>query len=82
MFWQKGYNATSTDDLRLAMGIGRQSFYDTFHGKWETYLEVVRKYSDERLSLYLEIFRKSDNPLDALQKFLLTIVSETDEKEN
>ena len=33
IFRQKGFSATSTDDLRLAMGIGRQSFYATFKGK-------------------------------------------------
>jgi TetR/AcrR family transcriptional repressor of nem operon len=35
IFRKKGFSATSTDDLRLAMGIGRQSFYDTFKGKKE-----------------------------------------------
>ena len=43
VFRKKGFNATSTDDLRLAMGIGRQSFYDTFKGKKEIYLEALRK---------------------------------------
>ncbi|HWO01009.1 MAG TPA: TetR family transcriptional regulator, partial [Blastocatellia bacterium] len=34
-FRKNGFGATTTDDLRLAMGIGRQSFYDTFKGKRE-----------------------------------------------
>lgn len=80
VFWQKGYNATSTDDLRLAMGIGRQSFYDTFKGKWETYLEVVKKYNDERLALYLEMFRKAETPLEGLENFLLIIAQDSEEK--
>ncbi len=40
-FRKNGFGATTTDDLRLAMGIGRQSFYDTFKGKREIYLEAL-----------------------------------------
>ena len=29
VFWRKGYDATTTDDLRHAMSIGRQSLYDS-----------------------------------------------------
>ena len=42
VFWKKGYDATTTDDLRHAMKIGRQSLYDSFGGKRPLYLEVLR----------------------------------------
>ena len=48
VFRKKGFSATSTDDLRFAMGIGRLSFYDTFTGKKEVYLEALRKYNSDR----------------------------------
>ena len=32
IFSQKGFAATSTDDLMRAMDLGRQSMYDTFGG--------------------------------------------------
>lgn len=44
VFWRKGYQATSTDDLMEAMGIGRGSFYNTFHSKRETYLRTLDRY--------------------------------------
>lgn len=44
LFWKKGYEATSTDDLMQAMGIGRGSFYNTFHSKRETYLRTLDRY--------------------------------------
>jgi len=80
VFWEKGFNATSTDDLRLAMGIGRQSFYDTFKGKREAYLEVVRHYAEGRFAFYLSMFRKADNALEGLQEFLTHIALEPAQK--
>jgi len=76
-FRKNGFGATTTDDLRLAMGIGRQSFYDTFKGKREIYLEALRKYNSDRVLGYFEIFRKSGSPLKALEGTLTSISAES-----
>jgi TetR/AcrR family transcriptional regulator, transcriptional repressor for nem operon len=47
VFWEHGYEATSTDDLLGAMGIGRQSMYDTFGDKHRLYLEALQLYETE-----------------------------------
>ena len=76
-FRKNGFGATTTDDLRLAMGIGRQSFYDTFKGKREIYLEALRKYNSDRVLGFFEIFRKSGSPLMALEGMLTSISIES-----
>jgi TetR/AcrR family transcriptional repressor of nem operon len=76
-FRKNGFGATTTDDLRLAMGIGRQSFYDTFKGKREIYLEALRKYNSDRVLGYFEIFRKSGSALKALEGMLTSISVES-----
>ena len=76
VFRRKGFSAASTDDLRLAMGIGRQSFYDTFKGKKEVYLEALRKYNADRILGYFEIFRKSESPVKAIEDMLVSIALE------
>jgi AcrR family transcriptional regulator len=76
-FRKNGFGATTTDALRLAMGIGRQSFYDTFKGKREIYLEALRKYNSDRVLGFFEIFRKSGSPLKALEGMLTSISIES-----
>jgi AcrR family transcriptional regulator len=76
VFWRKGYKATSTEDLRLAMGIGRQSFYDTFGGKREIYLEVLQRYNADRVQAYVAMLRAGPSPLAALKNLLLSFSKE------
>ncbi len=46
VFWKKGYQNTSLDDLLEAMGIQRGSFYNTFGSKRETYLRAIDRYTE------------------------------------
>ncbi|MGB0564284.1 MAG: TetR/AcrR family transcriptional regulator [Spirulinaceae cyanobacterium] len=43
-FWQKGYEATSVQDLLKAMGLNRGSLYDTFGDKRSLFLEAIAHY--------------------------------------
>ena len=42
LFWSSGYNATGLKDLLKAMGIQRQSMYNTFGSKHQLFLEAVQ----------------------------------------
>jgi AcrR family transcriptional regulator len=43
IFSQKGFASTSTDDLMLAMDVGRQSMYDTFGDKRALFLKALSR---------------------------------------
>ncbi|MHA7773144.1 TetR/AcrR family transcriptional regulator [Roseibium sp. M-1] len=45
VFWQKGFEATSLDDLTKAMGLSRSSFYATFDCKQTLFLRALEHYS-------------------------------------
>lgn len=72
IFWRQGYQATSTEDLRLGMGIGRQSFYDSFGGKRKIFVEVLRRYNDRGVQECMDTARSAPSPLAALAKLLLS----------
>jgi TetR/AcrR family transcriptional repressor of nem operon len=44
IFWHKGYNATSMQDLVDALGISRSSLYDTYIDKHTLFLKALESY--------------------------------------
>ena len=46
LFWHKGYEATSIQDLVDHLGIGRASIYATFGNKHELYLKALQRYRE------------------------------------
>jgi AcrR family transcriptional regulator len=44
LFWERGYEGTSFDDLIAAMGISASSFYNSFGSKEALYREATRSY--------------------------------------
>lgn len=46
LFWEKGYEATSINELTAAMGIGAPSLYAAFGSKDALYQEALRHYAE------------------------------------
>src|ERR1700730_2144482 len=46
VFWSRGYEASSIQDLVKRMGINRQSLYDTFGDKHTLYLQALDRYRE------------------------------------
>ena len=46
LFWQRGYDATSIDDLVAATGLKRGSLYNAYGGKDEMFLRAFDRYID------------------------------------
>jgi AcrR family transcriptional regulator len=50
VFWRKGYEGTSLQDLTIAMGINRPSLYATYGNKEELFRKALDRYFDTRKS--------------------------------
>ena len=77
VFWEKGFEATSTDDLVRAMGIGRQSMYDTFGDKHQLYLEALLLYEANTGSELFKRIYECPSPFVALCDYILSIADGT-----
>ena len=77
VFWEKGYEATSTDDLVRAMGIGRQSMYDTFGDKHQLYLEALRLYETNTGAALFKRLYEAPSPFAAVCDYILCIADAT-----
>lgn len=71
VFWAHGFEGTSADDLVKAMGIARQSLYDTFGSKRDLYLEALRTYNARNVADLIRAIRRATSPLAALGEILL-----------
>jgi len=50
LFWDKGYNGCSMQDVVDGLGISRSSIYETFGDKRLLFLEALKKYQREGLA--------------------------------
>src|ERR1700720_934012 len=70
VFAEHGYEGTSTDALTRAMGINRQSMYDTFGDKWRLYLEALQRYVADSVSDQLRALNAAPSPIKGLEAHL------------
>lgn len=47
LFWQKGYQETSMEDLVQATGVSRYGFYNTFGDKQDLFAKAITHYSNQ-----------------------------------
>ncbi|MFI6087795.1 TetR/AcrR family transcriptional regulator [Streptomyces sp. NPDC051218] len=61
-FWANGYEATSTQDLCEATGLGRSSIYNTFSSKHELFQRALARYMDSMTAIQVEILENAERP--------------------
>lgn len=69
VFWEKGYEATSIQELVDHMKINRGSLYDTFGDKHSLFLMALDHYRDRRVSQRLKCLLKSSEGVEAIRQF-------------
>ncbi len=81
VFWQKGFNGTSVQDLVDATGLQRGSLYGAFGDKHALFLVALDTYMAGALARFDQIAQNSDDPVDAIRGLIVDMRerSKTDE---
>lgn len=70
LFWEKGYGATSIQDLVDGLGINRASIYATWGDKHQLYLSALQRYRQNASSWLLNEIRTEPSALVIIERFL------------
>ncbi|QNK63617.1 TetR/AcrR family transcriptional regulator [Pedobacter sp. PAMC26386] len=70
LFWEKGYNATSMQDLVTAMELNPGSIYGTFGGKHQLFIESLKMYSKEKLDEYEDAAAAASSPFGSVKAII------------
>jgi TetR/AcrR family transcriptional regulator, transcriptional repressor for nem operon len=70
VFWHKGYEATSMEDLLSAMDLNRGSLYDTFGDKRQLFLKVVDRYCTTFVGPKFSLLDQPGPALPTLRRFI------------
>ena len=76
VFWAKGYEATSVDDLIQATGLARQSMYNTFGNKHAFYLSALEHYQQILGARMLGTVKGAPSVKDAFRRLFDQVVSD------
>ena len=83
LFWQKGYNGTSMQDLVDGLGISRSSIYDTFGDKHQLYLRALESYKQEETVKRDQVLHGSLPAREAIRQLMdLTILEMIRDKQH
>ena len=82
VFWSKGYNGTSMQDLVDATGLNRSSIYNSFGSKHELFMLSLKSYHKQNLDGIDQMIQGSKSPLKVLKDLFQSGVSGACDSEN
>ncbi len=80
VFWSKGYDGVTIDDLVAGMGVGRPSLYAVFGDKRAIFLRVLRAYAERKGASAAKALLSPQGLRDSIAGFLRYAVESATEK--
>lgn len=75
VFWERGYAATSVQDLVEGTGLSRSSLYSTFESKQGLYQQALRRYQ-AITTANVELMASPGSTKDVIRQLLMRIVED------
>ncbi|OOQ58400.1 TetR/AcrR family transcriptional regulator [Mucilaginibacter pedocola] len=82
LFWKKGYNATTLNDLVDGMKINRSSLYLTYGNKHDLFLKSLNNYIQKKDKQYRKAAEKGEGPLEAIKNIIHSVLESALEDTN
>ncbi|TMM59561.1 TetR/AcrR family transcriptional regulator [Maribacter algarum] len=76
LFWEKGFHATSMQDLVNHLGINRASIYDTYGGKNELFDKAFQNYRTISLASLKSIFDSESDVKKGFRKLFQMVIDD------
>ncbi|OEO27283.1 TetR family transcriptional regulator [Pseudomonas sp. J237] len=76
VFWQRGYEATSLQDLLSATGLSKSSLYQTYPSKLAWFEAAFSHYCGQRQQMLLTLLEEADSPLEYIRNRLLGVLDD------
>lgn len=76
IFWHKGYNGTSAQDLVDGLGINRSSMYDTFGDKRTLFIKALKHYQENYTHALSELAEHSEDALKTIRQIFQSLIKE------
>ncbi len=70
LFWYRGYEATSMQQLVDALGINRASLYDSFGDKYQLYRRVLDRYRERTQNMICSLLNQARPAPELIREFL------------
>src|SRR6201985_1039995 len=80
VFWSKGYDGVTIDDLVAGMGVGRPSLYAVYGDKRAIFLRVLKAYAEGKGALAAKALLSPQGLRDSIAGFLRYAVESATEK--
>src|ERR1700749_1065180 len=80
VFWSKGYDGVTIDDLVAGMGVGRPSLYAVFGDKRAIFLRVLKAYAERKGAAAAKALLSPQSLRDSIASFLRFSVESATEK--